>query len=66
MLIFNAIWFAPSIGALVFSIRRPKQTRAFIGGLTGWGRRHGRTLVLILSTLVGAYFTIRGATDLLG
>ncbi len=65
VVIFNLIWFATPTTALVISIRRPEATRRSLGRLTALGRRHGRTAVIALSAVVGTYFTVRGAVDLL-
>lgn len=66
VLVFNLIWFAPPTAALVISIRRPEEAQQFIGRISAIGRRHARTIVITLSALVGAYFAVNGALELLG
>jgi hypothetical protein len=66
VLVFNAIWFSLPIAALVMSARSPERTRERVGRLTRWGRRHGRSIVTALSFVVGAYFTAKGAIELIG
>jgi hypothetical protein len=64
--VFNVLWFSTPVASLVFSVRRPLQTRATLARVNDWGRRHQRAGIIVASFLVGVYFTLRGALDLLG
>jgi hypothetical protein len=66
VLVFDAIWLAIPACAVVVSIRRPEAARAAIGRLSAWMVSHQRAVLTVVFSAVGAYFTIRGALDLLG
>ena len=66
MLVFDAIWLAIPFCALVVSIRRPEAARAAIGRISAWMLNHERASLILVFTIVGAYFTTRGSLDLLG
>ena len=65
VLIFNAIWFLPAGTSLLLSIWRLDAARQALGRLNGWIRTHESALITILSAVVGAYFTLKGALHLL-
>ena len=64
VLVFDAIWLAIPFWALVASIRRPEATRAAIGRVSAWMLSHERAILILVFSVVGAYFTTRGALDL--
>ena len=65
VLVFDAIWLTIPFCALVASIRRPEAVRAAIGRASAWMQNHERAILILVFSVVGAYFTIRGALDLL-
>jgi hypothetical protein len=65
VLVFDAIWLTIPSCALVASIRRPEATRAAIGRASAWMLSHQRTILTVVFSVVGAYFTARGSVDLL-
>ena len=65
VLVFDAIWLTIPFGALVASIRRPEATRAAIGRFSAWMLNHERTVLILIFSIVGTYFTVRGSLDLL-
>ena len=65
VLVFDAIWLTIPFGALVASIRRPEAVRAAIGRVSAWMQNHERAILILIFSVVGAYYTIRGALDLL-
>ena len=66
VLIFDAIWLAIPFCALVVSLRRPETARAAIGRASAWMQSHERPILIVIFSVVGAYFTTRGSLDLLG
>lgn len=65
VLIFNAIWFSAAIASLVLSVRRPEVARHALRRVNEWARRHENAIVTTLFALAGAYFTVKGAFNLL-
>jgi hypothetical protein len=65
VLVFDAIWLAIPFFALIASIRRPEAARAAIGRVSAWMLNHERAILLLVFSVVGAYFTTRGALDVL-
>ncbi len=59
--IYNAIWFAIPILALVLCIVRPDAARDAVGAVEHWARRHARTIMLVASFGVGTALIVRGA-----
>lgn len=66
VLVFDAIWLAIPVCALVLSVRRPETARAAIGRVSAWFQDHERAVLITVFGVVGVYFTTRGAVDLLG
>ncbi len=66
VVVFDLIWLAVPIGALVLSARRPDSVRDAVGRVSDWMRARERPLLALGSAAVGAYFTARGIIDLLG
>ena len=65
VLVFDAIWLTIPFCALVASIRRPEAARAAIGRVSAWMLGHERAILILVFSVVGAYFTTRGSLDLL-
>jgi Sap, sulfolipid-1-addressing protein len=65
VLVYNAIWFSPAIGALVMSLTRPEQTRATLERVQDWGRRNRRVLATVVFGILGVFLLARGLIELL-
>jgi hypothetical protein len=65
VLVYNAIWFSPAIGALVMSGTRPEQTRATLERVQDWGRRNRRVLATVVFGILGVFLLARGLIELL-
>jgi hypothetical protein len=64
VLIYNAIWYALPITALVFCIVRPGKAVAAVESVQARATEHSRAIVLTVSFGVGALLVIRGALAL--
>ncbi|ADB48901.1 GAP family protein [Conexibacter woesei] len=64
VLLYNAIWFGAAIGVLVRFVARPDDTRARVALLNSWAKRNGRSIVLVVFGVVGAYLVLKGVTEL--
>lgn len=62
--LYNALWFALPIGALVLVHRSPATATAYLDRLTAWARRHQDRLVVALFAALGVYLTIKGVLEL--
>jgi hypothetical protein len=58
--IYNAVWFALPIAALVVCIVRPASARALVGRVDQWARDHHRRILLAASFGAGAALVLRG------
>jgi hypothetical protein len=65
VLIFNAIWFAVPFAALLVAVRHPERARAALEDFNRWVRRRQRGLTILAFSMIGAYFAVKGATELL-
>jgi hypothetical protein len=65
LLVFNMIWFAVPVLALFASLRHPERARAAIESFNGWARSRQRGLAILVFSVVGAYFAVNGAAELL-
>ena len=63
--VYNAIWFAVPVAALLLAERRPAQLQDCLRRLTGWVRLHNRLILIITFGLLGTYLTIKGGAELL-
>ena len=64
VVMYNAIWFALPIIALVLCIMRPEAARDAVGSVERWAAEHSRSMLLCVSLLVGAALVVRGAIAL--
>ena len=62
--VYNVLWFALPIGALVLVHRSPAAATAFLDRLTAWARRHQERLLVALFGLLGLYLTTKGVLEL--
>jgi hypothetical protein len=60
ILIYNVIWFALPITALVICIFQPGEARTVVGAVAGWTRQHARALLLVVSLAVGVVLLAHG------
>jgi hypothetical protein len=58
--IYNAIWFALPLGALVLCIVKPDAARKLVADVALWAKRHSRTIILAASFTVGCLLIVRG------
>jgi hypothetical protein len=62
VLIYNAVWFALAIVALAVCIVNPAAARDGIETIQAAGRRHARTIVIVIWFGVGTTLLVRGLT----
>jgi hypothetical protein len=60
LLVYNAVWFALPLAALVVCIVRPAAARDLVGWVSDWTRDHARGILLTASFAAGAALVIRG------
>jgi len=61
ILIYNVVWFALPIVALVICILRPAAARDVVGSVQRWALQHSRTILIWVSLIAGAVLVVRGA-----
>jgi hypothetical protein len=66
VLLFNAIWFAATIAAVVIFLLRPGVARRALARVNNWARRHARVMTVLVFGLAGSYLAIRGMAALIG
>jgi Sap, sulfolipid-1-addressing protein len=66
VLVYNAVWFALPIGALVTCIVNPAAARDAVARVQRWTGQHSRALLLSTSFIVGVALVIRGSLLLAG
>ena len=64
VVVYNVLRFAAPIGVLVLVLTRPDRTRSVVDAVQEWGRRHSRTLILLVFGGVGIYLTVKGLVGL--
>jgi hypothetical protein len=64
LVLYNAIWFAVPLAALVVCIVRPASAPALVGWIEQWTREHSRGIVLTAAFGVGGALVIRGVLAL--
>ena len=65
VLLFNAIWFAAAIAAVVSLLLRPGVAPRAMARVYNWARRHARVTTVLVFGLAGSYLAIRGITALI-
>jgi Sap, sulfolipid-1-addressing protein len=63
--IYNVLWFALPIAALILAIRSPQSAAALLDRLTAYAREHQDRLIVVIFGIVGLYLTIKGFAALL-
>ena len=64
LLIYNAVWFALPILALVMCITDPVAARSLVRAVRQWSQDHAREILLVVSFSVGTALVTRGAIGL--
>ena len=64
LVIYNAVWFALPILALVTCITDPDAARDLVRAIEQWTHEHAREILLVASFSVGTALIIRGALAL--
>ena len=65
VLVFNMIWFTVPVLALFVSLRHPERAREALEDFNRWVRRRQRGLAILVFAVIGSYFAIKGAVELL-
>ena len=60
VLTYNAIWFAIPLCALAVCIVAPERARAAVATLQRWTRDHLRTILLVVSSVLGGVLVVKG------
>jgi Sap, sulfolipid-1-addressing protein len=63
--VYNALWFALPISALILAIRSPQSAAALLDRLTAYAREHQDGLIIVIFGGVGLYLTVKGVAALL-
>jgi Sap-like sulfolipid-1-addressing protein len=63
--IYDALWFSVPLASLVLVMVRPGAADAYLTAATAWVRRNEHAVLVIGSFVLGAYFIVKGATNLL-
>ena len=58
--IYNVVWFALPLFALIVCILRPSRAQAVVGGVEQWARDHARPILLVVTFGVGIALLVRG------
>ena len=64
VVVYNAIWFAMPLTALVLASRRSDELQHFLRWITEWIWRHQREIMITVFGLIGVYLIVRGVMDL--
>ena len=62
--IYNLLWFAVPLAALVLTIRSPGAAEAYLDRATAVLRRHQETVLIALFGTLGTYLTVKGIVSL--
>ena len=57
---YNAVWFALPIAALVICVVDPPAARSTVREINTWTRRHAHAVPQIVSVVVGVVLLVRG------
>jgi Sap-like sulfolipid-1-addressing protein len=64
VIVYNTIWFALPIAALVLVTRRSVELQHFLRSVTDWIWRHRRVILITVFGLLGVYLIVRGLMEL--
>jgi hypothetical protein len=62
--LYNALWFALPLAALLLAIRSPRRARLYLDKLTAWARRHQERILIVIFGGLGVYLTVKGIVAL--
>jgi len=62
--VYNTIWFAMPLTALVLATRRSDELQHFLRWITDWIWRRRREILITVFAFLGAYLIVRGVADL--
>jgi Sap, sulfolipid-1-addressing protein len=65
VVVYNLLWFAIPLGALVLVLRSPATATAFVDRLTAWARSHQDRLLVTLFGALGIYLVAKGIYGIL-
>ena len=60
ILLYNVIWFALPITALIICIIQPDAARTVVGGVADWARHRARTILVVVSLGIGVVLLVHG------
>lgn len=63
--VYNGIWFALPIAALVLDAHRPVELQDFLRRATRWVAHHEREILITAFGLLGTYLIVKGIVELL-
>lgn len=61
LVVYNAVWFALPVAALIVCIARPPLAREAVGVVERWTRVNTRSIIVGGSLAVGVFLVVRGA-----
>ena len=64
LVVYNAVWFAVPLAALIVCIVRPAAAPGLLGSVEQWTRTHARGILLVVSFGAGAALVVRGILSL--
>jgi len=64
VLLYNAIWFAVPLCALVVCIVEPAAARTIVGAIQDWTKEHARTILVVAAAGAGAALIVHGLLTL--
>jgi len=64
VVLYNAIWFAMPLTALLLATRRSDELQHFLRWITEWIWHHQREIVVTVFSFLGVYLIVRGVMDL--
>ena len=63
-MLYNAIWFAVPLCALVVCVVEPATARTAVGAIQTWTSDHARTIVVVVAAGAGAALIVHGLLTL--
>ena len=62
--IYNLLWFAVPLAALVLALRSPATAGAYLDRVSAWARRHQDRLLVVIFGGLGVYLVVKGVLAL--
>jgi Sap-like sulfolipid-1-addressing protein len=63
--VYNVVWFAVPLAALVIAVRSPDTARRALDDATAFFRRNQETVLVVVFGTVGAWLAVKGLVELL-